>query len=164
LLLKGKALTDSKLLKEYGIEDGAVVHLMLKAGWDASPSLRSHVPPAETTTSTQVPTLTLTTDDLPSGETAKPQDMPPQSAEGQAHVTSTSFHKVISDPAFWDELLTLCKSKFLYEADAANAFEEFLRAHKASLTANEIAKIRDSVGVEGESPYLIFLTVGMGGV
>lgn len=149
LLLKGKALTDSKLLKEYGLEDGAVVHLMLKAGWDASPSLKSNVPPAETETSSQVPTLTLTTDDLPSGQSAKPQDLPPQSAESQPHVTASSFHSVISDPSFWQELLTLCKSRFVYEADAANAFEEFLRAHKASLSASEIAKIRDTVGVEG---------------
>ena len=30
LLLKGKALADTKLLKEYGLEDGSVVHLMVK--------------------------------------------------------------------------------------------------------------------------------------
>lgn len=35
------------------------------------------------------------------------------------------------------------------EADVLTAFEDFLRASKGSLTASQIAKIRDQVGVVG---------------
>ena len=41
------------------------------------------------------------------------------------------------------------RSEFQNEADALNAWEEFLRVSKGDLTASEIAKIRDHVGVVG---------------
>jgi len=40
-------------------------------------------------------------------------------------------------------------SEFTSDADAIHAFEDYLRATKASLTANEIAKIRDHTGIVG---------------
>jgi hypothetical protein len=41
------------------------------------------------------------------------------------------------------------RSECTTEADALTAFEDFLRASKGSLTASQIAKIRDQVGVVG---------------
>lgn len=37
-LLKGKALADGKLLKEYAVKDGDTVNLMIKPGFDRNPS------------------------------------------------------------------------------------------------------------------------------
>lgn len=52
----------------------------------------------------------------------------------------------------WIEL-TAClfssRSEFINESDAVHAFEDYLRASKGSLTANEIAKIRDHTGIVG---------------
>jgi hypothetical protein len=56
LLLKGKALADSKLLKEYSVKDGDTVNLMVKPGFDWDPSR----PVAEPT-----PFPTLTPDPIP---------------------------------------------------------------------------------------------------
>lgn len=46
-------------------------------------------------------------------------------------------------------LLTSCRSEFTTDSDAQQAFEDFLRAGKTVLTANEVARIRDHVGVVG---------------
>lgn len=44
-----------------------------------------------------------------------------------------------------------CRSQFPEERDAVQAFEDFLRASKSTLSASEIAKIRDIAGVTGMS-------------
>ncbi|KAK7043218.1 hypothetical protein VNI00_008572 [Paramarasmius palmivorus] len=62
---------------------------------------------------------------------------------------SGSYHEVVSKPEFWERLSVFLKSEFQNEADALNAWEEFLRVSKGDLTASEIAKIRDHVGVVG---------------
>jgi len=41
------------------------------------------------------------------------------------------------------------RPQFITEADALLAFEDFLGAAKGSLTASQIAKIRDECGVVG---------------
>lgn len=41
------------------------------------------------------------------------------------------------------------RTEFPSQEDALIAFEDFLRASKGTLTASEIAKIRDQVGVVG---------------
>ena len=38
LLLKGKALADSKILREYAVKDGDTINLMVKPGFDWDPS------------------------------------------------------------------------------------------------------------------------------
>lgn len=47
LLLKGKALADGKLLKEYSVKDGDTVNLMVKPGFDWDPTKPSAVPVPE---------------------------------------------------------------------------------------------------------------------
>ena len=72
LLLKGKALADTKLLKEYDVKEGDTVNLMVRAGtlWDpsqlappttltASPAGSGTATPAITTTTTDPEPITL---------------------------------------------------------------------------------------------------------
>lgn len=43
------------------------------------------------------------------------------------------------------------RTEFVNDDDAQHAFEDYLLASKGELTASEIAKIRDQVGVVGMS-------------
>lgn len=180
LLLKGKALADQKLLKEYSVKDGDTVNLMVKAGveWDptkpapkpAAPAIVSPKPLAaasgmlETTGSgakagggkkhQRIPSVVLSpspSNDSPEAE-AQPRpdimlELDNLDTTGPKEVTS--YHKVISNPGFWDRLHSFLRTEFESDGDTVTAFEDFLRASKGNLTASEIAKIRDQVGVVG---------------
>lgn len=142
LLLKGKALADAKLLKEYNIKDGDTVNLMVKPGYDWNqpaqpPKLEipvpQPVPPAEEPSSTtlepgtkperhrRVPSVILS----PSPNTLTPLregapiDVAISLDDGDilspAHAPPTPYQNVISSPDFWGDLL------------------DFLRLAKASL-------------------------------
>lgn len=63
----------------------------------------------------------------------------------------TTYHATVSKPEFWQGMLGHLKSQFPEERDAVQAFEDFLRASKSTLSASEIAKIRDIAGVTGMS-------------
>ncbi|KAI0676233.1 ubiquitin-domain-containing protein [Trametes maxima] len=76
LLLKGKALADAKLLREYAVKDGDTVNLMVKPGFDwdpskapapvttLSPSPSSSIPPLSASPAPEGESITL----LPSPE------------------------------------------------------------------------------------------------
>ncbi|ORX36421.1 ubiquitin-related domain-containing protein [Kockovaella imperatae] len=152
LLLKGKALTDSKLLKEYDIEDGAVVHLMMKP--TAVTVEKTEAIPAPSSSHARTPSLTITTavdDDSKPGQavpiTDNDIDVPPLGPQPQ--VSSALFHKTLSDPHFWQKLHALCVTEFTMEDDADAAWEVFLLSMKSRLSAGEAAKIRDIVGIRG---------------
>ncbi|KAH8828739.1 ubiquitin family protein [Flagelloscypha sp. PMI_526] len=61
----------------------------------------------------------------------------------------TSYRLTIADPEFWKKLHIFLGAEFKTEHDAVQAFETFLRSAKQTLTAGEIAKIRDVVGIVG---------------
>ncbi|KAF5344024.1 hypothetical protein D9758_012896 [Tetrapyrgos nigripes] len=185
LLLKGKALADQKLLKEYNVKDGDTINLMVKAGVEWDPSKPAPKPAAvvivtpqpvaagekraasdmlETTGSgakpaggkkhQRIPSVVLSpspSNDPSEAEQPRPDimldvdilDTAPMSPE------ATSYHKVISDPGFWDRLHSFLRTEFESDLDSVTAFEDFLRASKADLTPHQIAKIRDHVGVVG---------------
>ncbi|KDQ50374.1 hypothetical protein JAAARDRAFT_42163 [Jaapia argillacea MUCL 33604] len=178
LLLKGKALADSKLLKEYNIKDGDTITLMVKPGYDWDPSkVISVTPPTPATeidrsdmTSTsqpgssrtrtghvRVPSVVLSPS--PSGSSPgeeKPTDIlltldtsiiP--TASLSAENSASPFHDTISDPEFWVRLLTFLRGEFGTNNDAVTAWEDFLRVSKGTLSPNEIARIRDHVGIVG---------------
>lgn len=63
--------------------------------------------------------------------------------------TQSTYHVTIAEPGFWGRLNEFLKAEFKNESDALTAFEDFLVASKGILTASEIAKIRDQVGVVG---------------
>ncbi|WRT65417.1 uncharacterized protein IL334_002360 [Kwoniella shivajii] len=165
LLLKGKALTDTKLLKEYDIADGATLHLMVKAPSSSAPSPAPTPAPSGLTSdeatfpppssiSPAPPALTITTsiDAASTAGTSMPltnldTGAPPLGPQPQ--VSSASFHDTISNPQFWQKIHALCISEFPLEDEADAAWETFLVAMKGRLSAGEAAKIRDVVGVTG---------------
>ena len=155
LLIKGKALTDTKLLKEYDVESGATIHLIVKPA-SASPA---PAPSASSSSSVSAapagspPALTITTsvDGDSKAGTSMPlevTDAPPLGP--QPTVGSAAFHESISDPSFWQKIHALCVGEFANESDADACWETFLLSMKTKLSAGEIAKIRDVVGVTGE--------------
>ncbi|KIK46954.1 hypothetical protein CY34DRAFT_799806 [Suillus luteus UH-Slu-Lm8-n1] len=178
LLLKGKALADAKLLKEYGVKEGDTINIMLKPGfeWDPtkspSPSTTSPVkmkpsnlpeiqtPQPKLATGhrhTRTPSIVLSPS--PSIVSLEPEGKPhdidltldtsllPTASISRA--ARSSYQTVISEPPFWDRLYSFLRTEFTSDSDALIAFEDFLRASKGGLTASEIAKIRDHVGVVG---------------
>lgn len=179
LLVKGKALADTKLLKEYNVQDGDTVNLMVKPGvsWDPTkpkePEIKQPQPklPTESMSGLTVaggggaarkqrhsrtPSIVLSpspSSDIPGAGQEKDilltldsaADLPPK----VPIETLSTFHDTIAKPEFWQKLLAFLRQEFTAEGDAVQAWEEFLRASKGSLTASEIAKIRDFVGVMG---------------
>jgi hypothetical protein len=160
LLVKGKALADHKLLQEYGLTDGATVHLVLKSGWEKELSTSKTAKTAEETTpratSPAIPVLTISVPDdaRPSTPTERPitaADISVPPLGPQPQITSEHYHAVLSDPDFWVKVYELCQSSFKTADDADGCWQTFLEGHMSHLSAGEIAKIKDVVGVTGES-------------
>lgn len=129
ILFKGKALADGKLLKEYNnIKDGDTINLMVKPGYDWNTTARSGV-------GEKGIILTIDPGVLPS----------PVLQPG----TMSTYHHTLSRPEFWERLHDFLKNEFRTPEDVHSAFENFLCAAEGSLTASEVAKIRDQVGVIG---------------
>ncbi|KAF8893202.1 hypothetical protein CPB84DRAFT_1837334 [Gymnopilus junonius] len=178
LLLKGKALADGKLLKEYNVKEGDTINLMLKPGFDWNPSATTKDTDIKMSDSTPTPNpfggVKLDPNVKAGGEKKKHQRIPsvvlspspssespgavekdimltldaPVSPVGQTEKLST-YHETVADPLFWERLYAFLKNEFKTDADVYTAFEDFLCAAKGSLTASEIARIRDHVGVIG---------------
>ncbi|KAI0918412.1 hypothetical protein AcV5_002411 [Taiwanofungus camphoratus] len=175
LLLKGKALADGKLLKEYSVKDGDTVNLMVKPGFDWDPSKAAVpavsipkdrgnesimlLPEPETKTRSghgRIPSVVLSPSPsiTPSpGEklvdiplVLDTSSIPASPSSGASH---TSYHATICQPLFWERLYTFLAVEFPNQSDAAMAWEDFFCASKGSLSVSEIAKIRDRVGVVG---------------
>ncbi|OCF30820.1 hypothetical protein I317_03671 [Kwoniella heveanensis CBS 569] len=166
LLLKGKALTDTKLLKEYDITSGATLHLMVKAAAPASVSTTdtratetgltsdeaTFPPPSSASPAPPALTITTSLDSSSTAGTSMPLSVldsaaPPTGPQPQ--VSSATFHTTVADPAFWQKIHALCVSEFAYEEEADSAWETFLVSMKGRLSAGEAARIRDVVGVSG---------------
>ncbi|KAJ6495480.1 ubiquitin-domain-containing protein [Mycena sanguinolenta] len=188
LLLKGKALADAKLVKEYPLANGDTVNLVLKP----TPT------PAPTTTTTTDITMSDASNLTPGGSTDRPVKSaaeaaahprrhtripsvvlsPAESPTGSPGTSTTditltnarditltldadadhaglpseeisTYHAKLAEPEFWKALMEFLNSSFPSPADAARAWEDFLRASKNTLTASEVARIRDTVGVSG---------------
>jgi hypothetical protein len=175
LLLKGKALADAKLLKEYDIQDGAVVHVILKPGWEkeqaqqipggdptpstaaGGPSIPVEAPPAPGS----VPALTISDADPTTDNTTSAHTLParavtaadisnPPHGPGPIPHTSATFHATLAQPEFWEKVHALCRHEFEDARDADGCWKAFLDGIKGRLSAGEIAKIIDVVGVTGE--------------
>jgi len=178
LLLKGKALADAKLLKEYNVQDGDAINLMVKPGveWDPTksqeppPSLLlsgapipetaslSPTPPEKRRGHGRIPSVVLSP--TPTSPLVKPQDIQLVDADGftlsadmpaEPSSPQSSYRVTVSQPEYWEKLLSFLRSEFPNRGDASIAFEDYLASSKGHLTANEIAKIRDFVGVIGMS-------------
>ncbi|KAJ7766297.1 hypothetical protein DFH07DRAFT_350762 [Mycena maculata] len=187
LVLKGKVMADGRLLREYGVKEGDVVSVVVKAGGgvavaasDATKATTEAAAPASESTATtdaKPPALTLSTPaPAQQGPTRKHTRIPsvvlspsPSTetplgglgGDNSRDITLTlddepappsealsSYHAAVAKPEFWVGLLGYLRSA-LPPADAHLAFEDFLRAAKGALTASDIARIRDVVGVVG---------------
>jgi UV excision repair protein RAD23 len=226
LLLKGKALADTKLVKDYDIKDGSIITVMMSApaapaapankptedpapsyAMDLTAADRDPVPPASSpslgaTTGhkrrvSDIPAVTLSPAGTPAAATtpllqpapltsdplthiplsltsSSPSSSPSPAAPSspsQKHIpidlasiplplpTSSShpddpYHQTLASPQFWKDLKEFLDGRFGKEkggrvGDEEVAFEEFLRSAKGSLSAHEIARIRDVVGITG---------------
>lgn len=137
LLLKGKALADAKLLKEYSVKDGDTVNLMVKPGFDWDPSRIASSPapipspegsqdPASLSLSPnpksqpsrkhhRIPSLVLSPS--PSNEALsneKPLDITltldsTSIPSSIATETLSTYHATVSKPEFWDRLHSFLK-------------------------------------------------------
>jgi UV excision repair protein RAD23 len=133
LLLKGKALADGKLLKEYNIKDGDTVNLMVKPGfeWDLSKPANvesSLFPPKENGSKLAMPSTPDSKADKPvrrhqripsvilspspsseSPTTEKPMDIT-LTLDTASIVLSLSgdehstYHTTVAQPGFWSRL------------------------------------------------------------
>ncbi|GHJ83978.1 hypothetical protein NliqN6_0380 [Naganishia liquefaciens] len=63
--------------------------------------------------------------------------------------TSHTFHATLSSPAFWERVHALCRDEFAEEKDGDACWKAFLDGIKGRLSAGEVAKIIDVVGVTG---------------
>ncbi|KAI0078639.1 hypothetical protein K474DRAFT_1660258 [Panus rudis PR-1116 ss-1] len=178
LLLKGKALADGKLLKEYDVKEGDTLTLMVKPGFQWDPS-------ATTINTSASSAFVASTEPEPKPITLIPE--PSKSRSGHGRIPSVvlspspsltaqpdeklvdiplildtssipssptktpddQYHATISKPEFWERLQGFLYTEFPNRSDAAQAWEDFFCASKGSLSVSEIAKIRDKVGVTG---------------
>jgi len=163
LVLKGKALVSSKLLKEYDVKDGDTINLMAKPGfaWDPAggpPPLLIETAPTPGPQRTlgprkhqRIPSVVLTPS--PSPTTEKPADIPltldTVSDDPMSGIELSSYHNVLARPTFWSNFRNFLQSEFEHEEDLHQAFEDFFCVSKGTLTAFEIAKIRDELGIIG---------------
>ncbi|KAL5499138.1 hypothetical protein ACEPAH_1656 [Sanghuangporus vaninii] len=179
LLLRGKALADNKLLKEYTVKGGDTVNLMLKPGfeWDWNTDGKKETVPKETPKDndgdvqmslepdsnrkgrhSRIPSVVLSPSPSPSVKTL-PLDVPPSpilltlDTSIIPSPTETAmldpYQKKISSPDFWERLYGFLRTEFPDERDADGTFETFLLGAKGSLSASDIAKIRDQLGITG---------------
>ncbi|KAI0251175.1 hypothetical protein BJV78DRAFT_1126828 [Lactifluus subvellereus] len=176
LLLKGKALADAKLLKEYSVQGGDTINLMVKPGVDWDPTKAPEPPaqlfsptPVETASLTptppakrrghsRIPSVVLSPSPTPSSPLEKPQDIQLVDADGftlsaempiEPAIPQSTYRTTVSQPEYWEKLLAFLRNELPNRGDASIAFEDYLAASKGVLTASEIAKIRDRVGVMG---------------
>ncbi|CAA7267272.1 unnamed protein product [Cyclocybe aegerita] len=178
LLLKGKALADAKLLKEYSIKDGDTLNLVVKSGFNWNPNAPAPSASTETMSSAappnpfgsaklepnpkpsrgkhqRIPSVVLSPSPSSDSPGAVEKDimltLDTTDIQSQAVPSETlsTYHQTVSQPEFWERLFAFLKTEFTTEGDAILAFEDFLCATKGSLTASEIAKIRDTTGVVG---------------
>ncbi|QRV91612.1 ubiquitin family protein [Ceratobasidium sp. AG-Ba] len=159
LLLKGKALADNKLLREYDIGDGATINLLVKPGVDwtgeEKPMSTLDKAPGHLRIPSQdnmaIPSVVLSPSPTP--RVARRLHTRWRSMLLRPLVISSSvrpsYHQTIASPDFWDKLHAFLSTEFSNREDADGAFESFLIASKEQLTAGEIAKIRDATGIIG---------------
>ncbi|KZV65987.1 hypothetical protein PENSPDRAFT_655245 [Peniophora sp. CONT] len=174
LLLKGKALADMKLLKDqHHVQNfkptSTSTPPLVAPQPKPAPSLPTgpslELPHTDSTTSAgrrkghgRIPSVVLSPSPSPSMDGEEVKDialvdengvtLSAENVEEPRPVDST-YRATLSRPEYWEKLYEFIVSQFSVRADAHMAFEDYLNASKGALTASEIAKIRNTVGVTG---------------
>lgn len=157
-ILKGKAMGDAKLLKEFaGVEDGAVVNLMIKA--TPTPLVPVSAPTDEPVPmdGIEVPALTLSSP-LPSPNPAAgpASSRPPLSISttsipvvAPARDLPTGIAATISDPALWSDAYDLLRKRFgeARESDVREVWEAWFGGAQGWIEPGAKALIRERVGI-----------------
>lgn len=165
-ILKGKSMGDSKLLKEFNVQDGAVINLMVTKSTPAV-TTRSNEDPEEPQA---VPTLTLS-EPVASGSAsssssnAKPSPVSiekdleslPLSTSSTAKHASTSYQERIQQAELWQDLRTLLEKRFEgienQEAHCQQAWEAMLGGCQEWIESSQKALIRERVGYSAMGGY-----------
>ncbi|KAM0787821.1 hypothetical protein ACM66B_003875 [Microbotryomycetes sp. NB124-2] len=160
-ILKGKAMGGDRLLKEFSVENGSVVNLMITkpaasaspaptpaaAAAAAAPSASGSATPISVpsftlsepapATSTGPPSLQINTTSLPIDDGSLTPSAPPP------------FNTKISDPALWIGAWDLLKQHFGEdnEGEAQQAWESWLGGAREWISPGDKALIRDRVGL-----------------
>ncbi|KAK4049116.1 hypothetical protein OIO90_005586 [Microbotryomycetes sp. JL221] len=154
-ILKGKAMSGERLLKEFAVENGSVVNLMITKS-TATPAA------AAGSTSTSVPVSTPSPTSVPSLTLSEP--VPVSSGPPTLQINTTSlpiddgsltpsappqFNIKISDPTLWIGAWELLRRHFgeENEADAQRAWEAWLGGAREWISPSDKALIRDRVGL-----------------
>jgi UV excision repair protein RAD23 len=131
--LKGKALADAKLLKEYSVQGGDTINLMVKPGidWDPTkapepPALLTPVetaslgltPPTKRRGHGRIPSVVLSP--TPSSPLEKPQDIQLVDEDGftlsaaempptEPSIPQSTYRTTVSQPEYWEKLLAFLR-------------------------------------------------------
>ncbi|GAA6027125.1 hypothetical protein JCM8097_002411 [Rhodosporidiobolus ruineniae] len=166
-LLKGKALADAKLLKEYPVEDGSVVTLMVAKSAASTPAasvpVRSPNPAAASSSSDDpsdapaVPALTLSepsTSSAPAPQLSLSTDLDhlplstSTSADNPAVVgESDSFLTTVASPELWEDVRELTERQFGKDSkEAQKVWEAMFAGCRDWIRPNQKALVRERVG------------------
>ncbi|TIB38377.1 hypothetical protein E3P86_01665 [Wallemia ichthyophaga] len=148
LLLKGKALMDDKLVKDYDtLSSGGVLTLMLRGGAPSTPSsiapsnapsnASSNTPPPQ-----NIPHVALTSADSDSARTA------PDPAVDMHSTTKSDYEATLADSRLWKKLAAFLNAEFKSDEYGKRALETFFLSIKSTLSPSEIARIREEAGFE----------------
>ncbi|GAA5964680.1 hypothetical protein JCM21900_000329 [Sporobolomyces salmonicolor] len=157
-ILKGKAMGDSKLLKEFAIQDGTVINLMVTKTGPATPSTSSPsaADPADAPapSNSAVPALTLS---MPSSSSNPPQLSLKTDLDSLPLATSTSadnpsvtgsseaFLASVSSPELWQDVRDVVEKRFPNGGEAQKAWEAMFSGCQQWISPNQKALIRERV-------------------
>ncbi|KAG0280566.1 hypothetical protein BGZ95_009603 [Linnemannia exigua] len=129
LVLKGKALVDNKLLSEYGLTTGSVVHLFSKAGATLTPTTTtppSSGSPATATATESTPAVTAAAAATGAGKASQPTKPAVTSYRG----LSEAGTEIVKDAEFWYWLNEQLKERLGSKEDASLMIKGFIGQYR----------------------------------
>ncbi|KAG0370535.1 hypothetical protein BGX24_002004 [Mortierella sp. AD032] len=132
LVLKGKALVDNKLLSEYGLTAGSVVHLFAKAGATLTPTTTTppaSTSPASATAAESTPAATVAAAEAAATGAGKaPQ--PTKPAVTSYRGLSEAGTEIVKDAEFWYWLNEQLKERLGSKEDASLMIKGFIGQYR----------------------------------
>ncbi|GAA5960751.1 hypothetical protein JCM3765_007320 [Sporobolomyces pararoseus] len=167
-ILKGKSMGDQKLLKEFNVQDGAVINLMVTKTAAVPTTTKSSSDDPEEATAQAVPSLTLSE---PSASTSSSSDstasttkpsisldnLPPASPSSASAHSSAAYRERIQQPELWEEIRSLLEKRFEgvenKDAECQQAWEAMLGGCQEWIDPGKKALIREKVGYSAMGGY-----------